>query len=205
MLAVVLAATGQPWTAVAVLAMAMLAVAALAPAGRRLWVAGSIPYAGAIGLAPPLLRDDNWEGLIATLFVFAVVWTTDIAAFFVGRAIGGPKLMPRVSPKKTWSGAIGGTLAAVVVAVALVKATTATAAFAIALLAVLLSVAAQAGDLFESFVKRTFVTKEASRLIPGHGGVMDRVDGFVSACVVAALIGLTRGGLEAPARGLLLW
>jgi phosphatidate cytidylyltransferase len=205
MLAVVLAATGQPWAAVAVLAMAMLAVAALAPAGRRLWVAGSIPYAGAIGLAPPLLRDDNWEGLIATLFVFAVVWTTDIAAFFVGRAIGGPKLMPRVSPKKTWSGAIGGTLAAVVVAVALVKATTATAAFAIALLAVLLSVAAQAGDLFESFVKRTFVTKEASRLIPGHGGVMDRVDGFVSACVVAALIGLTRGGLEAPARGLLLW
>jgi phosphatidate cytidylyltransferase len=203
--AVLLAAAAQLLAAVVILAMAMLAVAALAPAGRRLWVAASIPYAGAIGLAPPLLRSDNWEGFVATLFVFAVVWTTDIAAFFVGRAIGGPKLMPRVSPKKTWSGAIGGMLAAVVVALALAKTTTVTTAFAIALLAVSLSAAAQAGDLFESFVKRRFGTKDASRLIPGHGGVMDRLDSFVSACVLAALVGLARGGLEAPGRGLLVW
>jgi phosphatidate cytidylyltransferase len=204
-LAVLLAAAAQLLAAVVILAMAMLAVAALAPAERRLWVAASIPYAGAIGLAPLLLRSDNWEGFVATLFVFAVVWSTDIAAFFVGRAIGGPKLMPRVSPKKTWSGAIGGMLAAVVVALALAKTTMVTTVFAIALLAVSLSAAAQAGDLFESFVKRRFGTKDASRLIPGHGGVMDRLDGFVSACALAALVGVARGGLEAPGRGLLVW
>jgi phosphatidate cytidylyltransferase len=204
-LAVLLAAADNVLPAVAILAMAMLAVAALAPDGRRLWVAGGIPYAGAIGLAPVLLRSNDWDGFVAMLFVFAVVWTTDIAAFFAGRTIGGPKLLPRVSPKKTWSGAIGGLVAAIVVAMALAKATTVTAGFAIVVLAAVLSAAAQAGDLFESFLKRTFGSKDAGRLIPGHGGVMDRLDGFVSACVVAALIGLVRGGFESPGRGLLVW
>jgi phosphatidate cytidylyltransferase len=110
-----------------------------------------------------------------------------------------------VSPKKTWSGAIGGLLAAVVAAVALAGAMTVTPPSAIVLLALLLSAAAQAGDLLESFVKRRFDIKDASRLIPGHGGVMDRLDSFVSACVVAVLVGLARGGLEAPGRGLLAW
>jgi phosphatidate cytidylyltransferase len=203
--AVLLAVAAQPLAAVAVLAMGTIAAVALAPAGRRLWVAASVPYVGTLALAPPLLRSEHWEGFVAILFVYAVVWTTDIAAYFAGRAIGGPKLMPRVSPKKTWSGALAGTLAAVVVALALVKATMITSVFAVALLAIVLSAAAQLGDLFESFVKRTFGTKDASRLIPGHGGVMDRLDSFVSACTVAALIGLARGGLETPGRGLLVW
>ena len=113
--------------------------------------------------------------------------------------------MPRVSPNKTWSGAIGGTLAAVVVALALAKVTALTGLFAIAMLAVILSICAQAGDLFESFLKRRFGAKDSSHLIPGHGGLMDRLDGFVTASVVAALIGLLRGGFEAPGRGLLVW
>jgi phosphatidate cytidylyltransferase len=139
------------------------------------------------------------------MFLFAIVWSTDIVAYFVGRALGGPKLMPRVSPKKTWSGAIGGTVAAIVVAVAIAKAAALTGLFAIAMLAVVLSVFAQGGDLFESFLKRRFDAKDSSHLIPGHGGLMDRLDGFVTASVVAALIGLARGGFEAPGRGLLVW
>ena len=191
--------------AVIVLAISTLGAAALAPAERRTWVAGGIPYAGALGVAPIVLRSDSEQGFWAVILLFAVVWTTDIAAYFVGRAVGGPKLMPHVSPKKTWSGAVGGTVAAVVVALAVAEAAALPGLFAIAILAVVLSVLAQAGDLFESFLKRRFGTKDSSHLIPGHGGLMDRLDGFIAASVAAALIGLARGGFEAPARGLLVW
>jgi phosphatidate cytidylyltransferase len=204
-LAIALVLTGHLLAAVIVLAISTLGVASLAPAKRRTWIAAGVPYAGALGVAPIVLRSDNGEGFLAIIFLFAVVWTTDIAAYFAGRAIGGPKLMPRVSPNKTWSGAIGGTLAAVVVALALAKVTALTGLFAIAMLAVILSVCAQGGDLFESFLKRRFGAKDSGHLIPGHGGLMDRLDGFVTASVVAALIGLLRGGFEAPGRGLLVW
>jgi phosphatidate cytidylyltransferase len=204
-LAIALVLTGHLLAAVIVLAISTLGVASLAPAKRRTWIAAGVPYAGALGVAPIVLRSDNGEGFLAIIFLFAVVWTTDIAAYFAGRAIGGPKLMPRVSPNKTWSGAIGGTLAAVVVALALAKVTALTGLFAIAMLAVILSICAQGGDLFESFLKRRFGAKDSGHLIPGHGGLMDRLDGFVTASVVAALIGLLRGGFEAPGRGLLVW
>jgi phosphatidate cytidylyltransferase len=203
-LAFALGASGLLLAAITVLAIGVLAVASLASAERRMWIAGAVPYAGALGLAPIVLRSDEQDGFLAVIFLFAVVWTTDIVAYFAGRAIGGPKLMPQVSPKKTWSGALAGTLAAVVVAVIFAEAA-ALAPFALAMLAVILSVFAQAGDLFESFLKRRFGAKDSSRLIPGHGGLMDRLDGFVAAGVAAALIGLARGGFEAPARGLLVW
>jgi phosphatidate cytidylyltransferase len=183
----------------------VLAAATLAPAARRAWVAAGLPYAGAIAFAPIVLRFGGEEGFLAILFLFATVWATDICAYFTGRAIGGPKLMPSVSPKKTWSGALGGTVAAVVAALAVAKASGLGGWFALAPLAVLLSVTAQAGDLFESFLKRKFGAKDSSHLIPGHGGLMDRLDGFVAASVVAALIGLARGGFQAPGRGLMVW
>jgi phosphatidate cytidylyltransferase len=113
--------------------------------------------------------------------------------------------MPHVSPKKTWSGAIAGTLGAVITALAIAVAAGLTGLFAISMLAVILSVLAQTGDLFESFLKRRFGAKDSSQLIPGHGGLMDRLDGFVAASVAAVLIGLARGGFEAPGRGLLVW
>jgi phosphatidate cytidylyltransferase len=204
-LALALVVSGLPLAAVIVLAIGTLAAASLAPAERRLWIAGGIPYAGALGLAPILLRSDDEDGFLSVVFLFAVVWTTDIAAYFIGRAAGGPKLVPQVSPNKTWSGAIGGTLAAVVVALVLAKAAALAGLFAIAMLAIVLSVSAQAGDVFESFLKRKFGAKDSSHLIPGHGGLMDRLDGFVTASVVATLIGLARGGFEAPGRGLLVW
>ena len=204
-LALALVVTDHHLAAVIVLAMGTLGTAALAPAERRAFVAGGIPYAGALGVAPIVLRSDSHDGFLAMIFLFAIVWATDIVAYFVGRAVGGPKLMPQVSPKKTWSGALGGTAAAIVAALAVAKAAALTGLFAIAMLAVIFSVLAQGGDLFESFLKRRFGAKDSSRLIPGHGGLMDRLDGFVAAAVVAALIGLARGGFEAPGRGLLGW
>jgi phosphatidate cytidylyltransferase len=204
-LAVALVATGHLLAAVIVLAISTLGVAALAPAKWRTWIAAGVPYAGALGVAPVVLRSDSEDGFLSVIFLFAIVWTTDVVAYFSGRAIGGPKLMAQVSPKKTWSGAIGGTLAAVIVAFILAKVMALSGLFAIAMLAVVLSICAQGGDLFESFLKRRFGAKDSGHLIPGHGGLMDRLDGFITASVVAALIGLLRGGFEAPGRGLLVW
>ena len=113
--------------------------------------------------------------------------------------------MPKVSPKKTWSGAVGGTAAAVIAALTVAELSSLGGLFAIAVIAAMLSVASQAGDLLESFLKRRFGAKDSSQLIPGHGGLMDRLDGFVVAALFATLIGIFRGGVEAPARGLLVW
>jgi phosphatidate cytidylyltransferase len=113
--------------------------------------------------------------------------------------------MPRVSPKKTWSGAISGLAAAVLAALAVAAVAGLSGLFIIAIVAAILSAVAQAGDLFESQLKRGFGAKDSSHLIPGHGGLMDRLDGFVLAATVGALIGIVHGGLAAPARGLLVW
>ena len=200
-----LAAVGRFTAAVVVAAAAMIAAAPLAPARHRGWAAGGLPYAGAISIAPIALRSDAEDGFVAVIFLFAIVWTTDIVAYFMGRLIGGPKLLPRVSPKKTWSGAISGLSAAVLAGLAVAAAAGLSGLFAIALVAAALSCVAQAGDLFESRLKRRFGAKDSSHLIPGHGGLMDRLDGFVFAAALAALIGTLRGGIEAPARGLLVW
>jgi phosphatidate cytidylyltransferase len=152
-----------------------------------------------------LLRRDAALGFAAILFLFVIVWLTDITAYFVGRAVGGPKLLPRVSPNKTWSGAIGGTAAGVAGGVAVASQFGIAKLGVAALVALVLSVVSQAGDLAESAIKRQFNAKDASQLIPGHGGLMDRLDGFVAAAVAGALIGLARGGFDAPARGLMVW
>ena len=183
------------------------AVALLAAQGRgtSAWAAAGVLYAGAVLIAPMVLRADAFHGFAAILFLFAIVWATDIFGYFIGRWIGGPKLWPAVSPKKTWSGALGGALGALVAGIAAARYAGAPNLLAVAALALLLSAASQAGDLFESAVKRRFGVKDASHVIPGHGGLMDRLDGFVAAAVLAAMIGITRGGLAAPARGLLIW
>ena len=169
------------------------------------WLAAGVGYAAVLLFAPLILRRDPALGFVAIAFLFAVVWVTDIAAYFAGRALGGPKLWPAVSPKKTWSGAIGGTLAGIVAAILTVKLLGVSVSPMLVLVAGLLSVVAQAGDLLESAVKRHFGAKDAGSIIPGHGGVMDRLDGFLTAAAAAAMVGLIRGGLEAPARGLLVW
>jgi phosphatidate cytidylyltransferase len=188
-----------------VLVMGMLALAAIAPRERASWLAAGVPYAGAMALAPIVLRSDAEFGFIAMTFVFAVVWATDIAAYFVGRALGGPKLALRLSPNKTWSGSIGGLGGAVLAAVLVVHFGGVSSMPAAIVVAMALSTVAQIGDLAESAIKRRFGVKDASSLIPGHGGLMDRLDGFVAAAVLACLIGLAHGGMDAPARGFLIW
>jgi phosphatidate cytidylyltransferase len=197
--------TARLLMAVTVLAAGMLAAAILAPRERRAWIVAGIPYAGLLGVAPIVLRFDAQYGFIAVVFLFAIVWATDIAAYFVGRAIGGPKLAPHISPKKTWSGALGGVIAAIGATIAIAVTAGLADVLVLGLLAAVLSIASQGGDLFESALKRRFKTKDSGHLIPGHGGLMDRLDGFLAAAVLAAFIGIAHGDVAAPARGLLLW
>jgi phosphatidate cytidylyltransferase len=191
--------------AITVLAMGMLGAAALAPKEKRAWIVAGIPYAGLLAIAPIVLRSDLGQGFVAVIFLFAIVWATDIVAYFIGRALGGPKLAPLISPKKTWSGAVGGMAAAIAAAIVTAKMVALPNVLALAAIAIMLSVVAQAGDLFESALKRRFGAKDSGRVIPGHGGLMDRLDGFLAAAVLGALIGLARGGVEGPGRGLLVW
>ena len=149
--------------------------------------------ASVIVVVPPLVRDQPALGLAGLLWMFAVVWTTDIAAYFTGRRFGGPKLWPHVSPRKTWSGFAGGLLAGT--AAGLLAAIAATrlgwdpivSPAVVVLFSAAASFISQLGDLGESALKRAFDVKDSGHLIPGHGGVMDRLDGFWS---VSLLVGL---------------
>ena len=196
-----LAGTGRLGIAVLI---ALLGAFAAGAAARNVWTAGGVLYASALLLALVFIRGDAEFGFMAIIFLFAVVWATDIFGYVVGRTMGGPKLAPSISPKKTWSGAIGGMLGAVAAALAIAIAIR--EAFLLALtLAITLSVLAQVGDLLESQLKRRFAAKDASGLIPGHGGVMDRLDGFLAAAVAMALFGMAHASAGAPARGFIIW
>ncbi|MBK1623670.1 phosphatidate cytidylyltransferase [Afifella marina] len=162
---------------------------------RPLWLALGVLYAGVPSVALLALRADAETGRLVLFFLLFVVWVTDIAAYFGGRAIGGKKLWPRVSPSKTWSGAATGAAGALVVGILFAVFTESRWASAIGA-ALILSVAAQLGDLGESAMKRRFGAKDSGRLIPGHGGLMDRIDGLYAAAVVAVLLALS--GFAAP-------
>ena len=185
------------------IALGVVAVAVFS-GDRRGWALAGIGYALAASISSTLVRRDPIWGFAALMFILLVVWATDIGGYFAGRLIGGPKLWPRVSPKKTWAGAIGGFAASLGVAIGF-------AAFdlggtvSLLLLGAVLSVAAQLGDLFESAVKRRFGVKDSSHLIPGHGGLMDRLDGFVAAAVLAAIFGFLRGGADGVGHALMVW
>jgi phosphatidate cytidylyltransferase len=196
-------AIGRLDAALIVLAVGFVAVVSIAPE-RRNWAAAGFLYAAAAEIASVLVRLDPVKGFAALMFVLLIVWVTDSGGYFAGRGIGGPKLWPRVSPKKTWAGAAGGLVASLAVA----------AGFAVLdlgktlpllVLSAVLSTVSQLGDLFESAVKRRFGVKDSSQIIPGHGGLMDRLDGFVAAVVVAALFGFLRGGADGVGRGLMVW
>lgn len=169
------------------------------------WAAGGVVYAGIGLLGPALLRNDAQLGFVALLFLFATVWITDVFAYFFGWAIGGPLLWPQLSPNKTWAGALGGLAGGVAAGTMVAYASGVGSAAVAGVLALVLSVLAQGGDLFESAVKRRFGAKDTGTLIPGHGGVMDRLDGFLVAAAAAALIGILHQGTNAAARGLLVW
>ncbi|HZV20948.1 MAG TPA: phosphatidate cytidylyltransferase, partial [Hyphomicrobiales bacterium] len=150
------------------------------------------------------IRQDPDYGFQAILFLFIVVWTADTAAFFTGRLLQGPKLAPSISPNKTWSGLIGGTLAAGAAGVAFGAWLGHTSLPILGGISVMLALIAQVGDLGESFIKRFFGVKNTSGLIPGHGGVLDRLDGLVFAAMGAGLVAIVTNPLK-PGGALLIW
>jgi len=195
------AAFGPIGVGLAIFAIGAAAVVLLASRAPHRWaLACGVPYAGIGAVALLWLRDDVVVGLADLLFLLLSVWASDIGAYMAGRLLGGPKLAPRISPGKTWSGALGG-LAAAVAAGLLVAAVTLGSAqpLRVAAIAALLGIVAQAGDLLESILKRHFGVKDSGRLIPGHGGLLDRVDALLTAAPVAALLALAAG------RGVVLW
>ena len=159
------------------------------------WLALGVLYIGIAGIALIELRHDNEAGRGNILFLFFVVWASDIGAYLVGRLVGGPKLAPSISPGKTWSGAAGGLLCTMAVgwlAADWLAPGTPSVAKVLGVAAVL-GVATQLGDLLESAVKRHFKVKDSSMLIPGHGGLLDRLDGLMAAAPVAALLAFAVG------------
>ena len=171
---------------------------------HRSWSAIGLTYTAAALFACVLVRNDPQLGFMALIFVFLVVWITDILGYFVGRGVGGPKLWVRISPKKTWSGAIGGVVGSVLFAAAFSAAGYGKLA-PMLLLGTVISVISQLGDLFESALKRQYGVKDSSHIIPGHGGLLDRLDGFMAAIIAAAVIGYLRSGTGSIGQGLLVW
>lgn len=149
------------------------------------------------------LRSDLTVGATALLYLLVVAWTTDTASYAGGRLIGGPKLAPRISPQKTWSGLLAGILTPALVGYGFALFLKDTSAWRLALVSMVIASACQVGDLSESAIKRRFGTKDMSNLIPGHGGLLDRIDGLLIAAIAAALIALRDPAN--PGRGLLIW
>ncbi len=162
-----------------------------------------IPYVALPVFALVLLRAHSTWGVHAIMWLMLVVWATDTFAYFAGRMVGGPKLAPKLSPKKTWSGLVGGMLGAAFIST-VYAVSWLPSWLPLAIVAAALAVIAQLGDIFESALKRNYGVKDSGYLIPGHGGVLDRVDGLVAVAAAAALVGFARNS-SSLAEGLLLW
>jgi phosphatidate cytidylyltransferase len=195
---------GRPGLALAGLACAAIAIAFVSlSTGRLIWSLLGLAYAALPAWALVWLRSDESLGVTALLYLFAVAWTTDTASYFAGTLIGGPRLAPRISPHKTWSGLIIGALTPALIGYAFALLLKGTSGLRLALVSIGIAAACQIGDLSESAVKRRFGTKDMSHLIPGHGGLLDRIDGLLIAALAAALIALRDP--SHPGRGLLMW
>lgn len=151
------------------------------------WAAAGIPYVAVPALSLIWLRGETPNGFFVVVWLFGVVWATDVAAYFAGRKWGTLLLAPSISPHKTWAGAIGGLIAALALSAAVAPVIAPSYPVALVALGSVLSVAGQFGDLFESLVKRRFGVKDTSEIIPGHGGALDRADSLIAAAPVAAL------------------
>ena len=157
------------------------------------WSLGGIPYVGLPAMALVMLRGDPETGFIAILWLLVVVWCADIGAYFFGRIIGGPKLWPAVSPNKTWAGLAGAVIGGLAGGVLVALGFSTSGIALLALTGALLGLFEQGGDLFESALKRHYGVKDSGDLIPGHGGLLDRVDGLVAAALILAAIVLVSG------------
>lgn len=200
-LAVLVAAWVGALQAIALLAVATGAgIVVAGGVSRDRPLAFGIPYLGLGAVALVWLRQPAGSGGVNVIVLLLVVWASDIGAYMAGRAIGGPKLAPAISPGKTWSGAIGGLIAAAVTGmVASALLAHGSPSWRPAGFAIVIGVISQMGDLFESQVKRHFGVKDSGNLIPGHGGLLDRLDAVLTAAPAAALLALILG------RGVVLW
>jgi phosphatidate cytidylyltransferase len=202
-LAAALSASDSAGLAIAPAMIGAIAVSALTFGSGSGQLSGiGVLYTSLPVIALAWLRGDEPLGFLATLYVLLSVVVTDIGAYASGRTLGGPKLWPAVSPNKTWSGLVGGVLAAAVAGALFAWLSGSGSAAWLAALGLVLGIVAQGGDLAESALKRHFGLKDSSDLIPGHGGVMDRMDGIVTASVLAAIVALAIDAY-APARALL--
>ncbi|MEI9916269.1 MAG: phosphatidate cytidylyltransferase [Methylovirgula sp.] len=200
-----------PALGVFILLFMALVVGRLGGPGRRAWSGGGLIYAGGLIIAVLTLRSSFPFGRWALGLLFAIVWGTDVAAYFAGRLIGGPKFMPLISPSKTWSGTGVGIITGALIGLGFLAIAARVGqfdaiapSFALLLLGLILAAVSQLGDLFESWMKRCFGAKDSGHLIPGHGGLMDRVDGFIATAVFAAILGVLRA-FPSPAEGLFHW
>lgn len=202
-----------PLASVAVIGVAVL-VAALGSAGPRWWRIGGVTFYGVVIVALLTIRGDaTWNrpgvvdtGLWAGLMLGCVIWLTDTAAYFTGRQVGGEKLAPDISPGKTWSGAIGGFTAGTLVGLVVWLLVAPQSPWWIGLvLSAALSIIGQVGDLAESGIKRRFRVKDSGDIIPGHGGLMDRLDSLTFGALFVYLVGLLHAGPDAIAAGFLYW
>jgi phosphatidate cytidylyltransferase len=171
--------------------------------GLSFWKSIGVFYIGLPVLALSLLRDDTEFGLTAVVWCMVIVWSADVMAYFFGRIIGGPKLAPRISPKKTWAGMLGAMVGAVLASWLLTQYSHMNV-WPLAGLAAAFALVEQGGDIFESAFKRHYGVKDSGHLIPGHGGVLDRIDGLITVVLIAAIIGFVHNPLS-PAAGLLHW
>jgi phosphatidate cytidylyltransferase len=202
-LAGVLAASGYVGLGLLALPIGAILAAFLGLGGNSLFAALGVVYAGLPAISLIWLRSDPWLGLMGVIFLIVIVVTADTAAFLCGRLLGGPLLWPRVSPKKTWAGLLGALAACAAVGALFWPVVPDGSILRLAVTGAALGLVAQAGDLAESALKRRFGAKDAGSILPGHGGIMDRVDGLVLA---ATAVGLAAAAInvQAPARALLL-
>jgi len=183
--------------ALAILVAGAVVAALVAEAGARFWHGLGAIYVGLPCLAMLWIRGDTQPGLNTLLWTLVLVWSVDTGAYLAGRTIGGPRLAPSISPKKTWAGLGGGLLAAALVGALGAAWLGLQSWWPLAAIAAALAVVEQGGDLAESAFKRRFGVKDSSNLIPGHGGVLDRVDGLLTVVVaVAGLMIVTKGGVD---------
>ncbi|MEI8180040.1 phosphatidate cytidylyltransferase [Aestuariivirga sp.] len=191
--------------AIAVLtAFSAIAAAREQPRGPA-WRYLGVLYVSLPGIALVVLRNDPAYGIAAIVLVMLMVWAADTLAYFAGRIIGGPKLAPRISPRKTWAGMGGAMAGSALAALCVGLALGVPALWMLLIVAAALAVVEQGGDLFKSAMKRYYGVKDSGRLIPGHGGVIDRVDGLVAVATAAALVGTLRAGIAHAGAGILLW
>ena len=182
----------MPWLSAALVVLAAM-ITVLRAGALRGWMGAGVFYLALPALALVWMRGSDDAGRQMIIWLFLLVWATDIGAYAFGRLIGGPLLLPIVSPKKTWAGLLGGAFCAAMVGLAAWALSGAGSMIFLSLFSAGLAVVAQIGDLFESWVKRRWGVKDSSSIIPGHGGVLDRVDGMMTVAVLVAVYALVSG------------